>query len=169
MHNWRADAVRDLFGTIYHQGTIFDATAPAVSYLYSIMKSLDQNEAHEKANLIAYIATGNGFYSRSAPMMPDLEVPWQQQLAKRGTTLEAERDRVSLHRPVREAVSEHLLSLLPFLSSCNPEHRQQIAIALGRFPEHAESVPVLLAQLAVEPRHRVRYHINHSINRITMR
>src|SRR5439155_20735667 len=57
----RENALDGLFWSIYHQGTIYDATAPAVPFLLEIVGSPDVQDRHRILDLLAAIAGGCGY------------------------------------------------------------------------------------------------------------
>ena len=76
----------------------------------------------------------------------------RQQLAERGTTLEAELEREDeVVRAVRLAVGRGVEQLLPFLNDSQSEIRAAVARSLGQFPARAaELMPALEAAEASE-------------------
>jgi hypothetical protein len=58
----RAEAWRELYGSLWHQGTIYEATACAVPFLIELLK---RPEIFDKAEILAYLAAlfdGKGYW-----------------------------------------------------------------------------------------------------------
>jgi hypothetical protein len=166
----RAEAIRDLSMTICHQGTVYSATAAAVPFLYEILAAPEVPDKSEIARLLASIAIGTGYYSRSGALFADFEPVWREILAKEGKTLEAERERENVEiAAVRRAVSASLGLLMPYLRHEDRSLRRLVAIALGNFPEHAEkSLEALQSALAAETtRSAASAHMRRSIERLS--
>jgi hypothetical protein len=163
----RAAAIRDLSGIIWHQGTVYSATAAAVPFLYEMLAAPEVPDKSEIARLLASIADGGGYYSRSGAFFAEFEPMWRENLAKEGKTLEGEREREQVEiAAVRRTVSANLG--LPYLRHEDYSLRRLVAIALGNFPEHAEkSLESLQNALAAETtRSAASAHMRRSIERL---
>jgi hypothetical protein len=57
----RQEAIYELFGTIYHQGTVYSATAAAVPFLDELLTAPNVQDKSSLACLIASIADGAGY------------------------------------------------------------------------------------------------------------
>ena len=58
----REDAFSELFGNIWHQGTVYPATVKALSELITLLKSPDCKDRDSVTILVASIADGEGYY-----------------------------------------------------------------------------------------------------------
>lgn len=133
----RGAAYSELFSTIWHQGTIYAASALAIPFLYELLVDPETPQKEGVALLIATIADGTGYFLVHARKEADQE-RWRSLLAKQGKTLEIELEREAVEvKAVREAVSRDLRQLLPYLRDPHVQVRMSIAAALGHFPEHA--------------------------------
>jgi HEAT repeat protein len=153
----REDAISELFGTIWHQGTVYSATAAAVPFLYELLTA---PEVHDKASiavLLACVAEGVGYLEVHAAGGFG-ERNCREILARKGKTLEAELEREAAEvEAVRRAASAGLRHLPPYLNDPEPDVRRSVASALGHFPEHASWIlPALDAALASETDTHVR-------------
>ena len=147
----REEAIYELFGNIWHQGTVYPATAAAVPFLYDLLSAPEVQDKSSIAHLLACIADGVGYLEAHAT--PQLgESTWRKILAKQDKSLEAELAREAAEiNSVRGTASAGLHELLSYLSDSEPDIRQAVAVALGNYPEHAEcSLPALQAALASE-------------------
>src|SRR4029434_1620743 len=72
------EAVHELFGTIWHQGTVYSATPNAVPFLIEILRAMATHEPAGVVWLLAEIAQGQGYYTvharepKDAPTSVDL-------------------------------------------------------------------------------------------------
>jgi hypothetical protein len=55
-------AIWSLFGNIYHQGTVYSASAPAVPFLVEALSMMAPNRQAELLGLLASMAQGYGYY-----------------------------------------------------------------------------------------------------------
>ncbi|WP_152049962.1 HEAT repeat domain-containing protein [Tautonia marina] len=133
----RDEALDTLFGNIWHQGTVYPATAAAVPFLYELLQDADLPDPDGVALLLSSIATGRGYldvHARDAFGEP----LWQRILAKEGKSLDAEMEREAREiQSVRSAIAPGIPLLIPFLRSEHAEIRESIAEALAEYPEHA--------------------------------
>src|SRR5262245_55817641 len=58
----REDACSELFGNIWHQGTVYPATVKALPELIALLRSPDCIDRNLIAALVAKIADGDGYY-----------------------------------------------------------------------------------------------------------
>jgi len=145
----RQTALKDLFACLFHQGSVYEATARAVPFLFEVLNDPTTPERNWLAFLLASIADGRGYLNRHTSLD---EQRWRRLLAERGTTLEAElqlEDEVV--RAVRLAVGRNIEQLVPFLNDGQSEIRAAVARALGQYPARAaELLPQLEAAEARE-------------------
>jgi HEAT repeat protein len=166
----REEAIYELFGNIWHQGTVYPASAAAVPFLYELLTAPDVQDKPKIAHLLASIATGVGYLEVHA--VGDFGEPtWRKILAKDGKSLEDELAREAAEiNLVRRAASAGLQQLLPYLSDHEAEIRRSVAAALGNYPEHmAWSLPAIDAALVAETDEKVREALEESRARLTRR
>lgn len=158
----RQTALKELFACLLHQGTVYEATALAVPFLFELLSSSSTPERNWIAFLVASIADGKGYLSVHIGVD---EQRWRKILAERGTTLEAEREREDrIVRMVHAEVGRAVHLLLPYLSDGQSEIRAAIARALGMHPQRAgELLPMLEAAEARETADDAREAIRQSI------
>lgn len=164
----REGALYALFGNIWHQGTVYPATAAAVPFLYELLTAPETPDKVGVADLLACIAMGRGYLEVHATGRGKGAFE-REMLAKQGKSLEAEIEREAREiQAVRRAVSPRLPLLLPLLRNSESESRWYLVDALGRYPEHkALTVPALQAAVAVETDDEVRRAMNACIARLT--
>jgi HEAT repeat protein len=163
----RHEAIYELFGTLYHQGTVYSASAAAVPFLYELLTAPNVRDKSCLACLIASIADGAGYLEVHA--VDDFGEPtWRKILAQQGKTLEDElKHEAAEIQAVRQAVAAGLQHLRPYLRDSEPEVRYSVAVALGNYPEHAGwSLPAIEAALASEADHEVRQALARSQARL---
>lgn len=161
----RQTALKDLFACLFHQGSVYEATARAVPFLFELLADPATPERNWLAFLLASIADGQGYlknHTRSD------EQRWRQLLAERGTTLEAELQREDeVVRGVRLAVGRAVERLAPFLDDSQSEIRAAVARALGQYPARAaELLPLLRAAEARETASDAREALRLSLTKL---
>jgi HEAT repeat protein len=164
------NAAYELYGNIWHQGTVYSATAAAVPFLYEILAAPGVKGRSGIAHLLASIAAGRGYLEVHA-VSPHGEKSWREILGKRGKSLEEEISReAAVTASVHRAASSGLPALIPFLKDDEPEIRRAVASALGEYPEHtALSTPALTAAAEREVDEEAREAIQEAIDRLTSR
>lgn len=163
----RKDAIYELFGNIWHQGTVYEATIHAVPFLIELLVHPETPDKADIASLLASIADGRGYLEVHA--RPELfEAEWTQILGKQGTDLETEQQReLDITQRVRLAVREALPLLVPFLEDPEADVRECVAPALAVFPECAEEfLPLLEGALAREVDDHVREIMEDAVQRL---
>ncbi|MFH5804156.1 hypothetical protein [Alienimonas sp. DA493] len=108
-------AMHDLFGNVWHQGTVYPATPHAVPFL---LRLLEQGRpwAEQIAVLLGEIADGNGYLLVHARMLSSLRPTYEKIAADRGTTLEAEMaEERTVIAACRAAIAAGADALRPFL------------------------------------------------------
>lgn len=164
----RQAALYELFGNVWHQGTVYEATSYVVPYLVNIIKSSQSTDRESVAGLLAAIANGVGYLEVHAqPDSPFLDV-WEEVLSKSGTDLEEQiAEEQKWVAAVRKAVDPHLDLLYEFIQHEVWDIRYEVASALGKYPGHAEeSLPVLRAALEHETDDEIREAIRLSITKL---
>lgn len=158
----RQAALKELFACLLHQGTVYEASALAVPFLFELLASNDTPERNWIAFLVASIADGKGYLSVHIGID---EQRWRKILGERGTTLEAERAREErIVRMVHAEVGRAAHLLLPYLSDSQSEIRAAVARALRLHPERAaELLPALEAAEARETANDAREAVRQSI------
>jgi len=163
----REQAVYELFGNIWHQGTVYPATAAAVPFLYELLRNPAVPGRPAIAHLLSCIADGRGYLQIHAAG-DDGERTWRKILGDEGKRLEDELEREgAVVSSVRRAVSEGLAALVPYIGDPEPEIRRSVAVALGNYPEHAAlTLPALEAAAATEIDEEVQEALCESIERL---
>jgi len=140
----RQSALKELFACLVHQGTVSEASALAVPFLFELLAEPSTPERNWLAFLLASIGDGKG-YLRAHTSLD--EQSWRRVLAERGTTLEAELEREDeLVRRVRLEVGRGVHLLAPHLNDSQSEIRAAVARAVGHHPTRAaELIPLLKA------------------------
>src|SRR3954469_13012574 len=110
----RLQAFADLTETIWHQGTVYPASAAAIPFLFELLTCPGVHEPGWAASLLGSIATGEGWLQYE--LRVDGEQTLRKRLAGQGRSLEEamEEERAALtaiHRDVAAGL-EHLLPYL---------------------------------------------------------
>lgn len=128
-------AMQALFQTIWHQGTIYSASAKAVPFLLKLLEADGPHDKSAVAILLAELADGQPSFHRCEDN-PEEAARWREILAKSNRSLDDElaAGRV-YHADIREQIYAQLDLLYPFLRDENPEVRQSIAVAIGSYSQ----------------------------------
>lgn len=163
----RKNAIDELFGNIWHQGTVYPATAAAVPFLYELLNAPNVPAKSDIAGLLACIAAGSG-YLEVHGISEFGERTWRKILSEKGKSLEDEMEReASETRSVRRAAATRLLGLLPYLSDPEPGIRRVVADAFGCYPEYKEAtLPELRKAAKAEKEEEVQEALTESIERL---
>jgi hypothetical protein len=134
------NALYELYGSIWHQGTVYQATSYAVPFLLEVIQSPDMVDRAGVIQLLACIARGASYL--------DVHQRFSFFDEQRNTpefAAEKERELAWVTR-AHEAVGEGIDLYLSYLGDSSAAVRQTAAHALAAFPEHAERiVPPLLS------------------------
>src|SRR5262249_43234330 len=121
--------------SIWHQGSVYSATTPAVPFLYRMLEADETPDKQQVAVLLASIAR---YQVATLPEDPSA-------VADEGWAA------------TRRAVAERLDLLYPFIRDRDWGVRHAVAWAIGRFPEiAARLLPALEAAYRREPNKAVR-------------
>ena len=138
----REFAFRELFETIWHQGTVYEASAYAIPFLLKTLESPETPDKTSVAILLACLANGHSYLEVHAANEEDRSV-WREIFAKDNRDLDTETAKQIEHvNNARMAVSKGLHLLYPYLKDENASG--DIAKALALYPERkAEIIPLL--------------------------
>jgi hypothetical protein len=130
-------AAEDLFQTIWHQGTVYTATAAVIPFLYNLLEADGPYDKMVVAHLLAMIADGKPSFSH-CERDEQAAARWRAILAKAGRDLDAE---ISEGRRCSAEIDAQLRRridlLYPFLRDPEPEIRRSVAAAMVHFPDIA--------------------------------
>jgi hypothetical protein len=128
-----------LFETIWHQGCVYEATAPVVPVLYELLATEGPQDKAAIAHLLATIADGSpAFAGRSSA------------------------------QAIHKELARRLELLFPYLRNPDSGLRYSIAVAFRSFPETAvQLLPPLQAALREETDRDVRTAIEDTIDRLS--
>jgi HEAT repeat protein len=130
-----------LFGSIRHQGSVYEASAYAVPFLFQMLRSPKTPDKTTVAGLLASLALGSP-----------------------GTNKEPKYRWVNA---TRDAVEKELQLLYPFLQDPDEEIRGAIAVALSSYPGHSEeTIPLLEHALGSESDGFIRTTMQNSIDKL---
>lgn len=161
----RWEALYGLMETVWHQGTIYQATSHVVPFLVKMLQDDRTPDRAKVAFLLAAIADGNSYLEIHAEPATPMEATWRQILAEQGEDLDQKRsDEQRWVINVRKAVNPRLPLLYEFMDHQDPEIRMVIATALGNYPDHAgSSIDHLKTALELEHEQEVRDAITTSL------
>lgn len=147
----REKTLRELFGNIWHQGTIWEASSYAVPFLYELLKLPETPDKLSVAFLLANLATGTHSYYGVLENNKQEET-WRRILAKEAKNLEDEVAKTIKHEEAtRSAIRKEFNLLYPYLFCEEPVIRDSVAKAFGQYPEFKiETLPLLKNALASE-------------------
>jgi hypothetical protein len=141
----RERAIHELFGTIWHQGTVYEATAHAVPFLAGIAADPDVRDRASVVRLLAAIAEGAGYLEVHRSFIDPEE-------ADRDLDTN-ERAEATWVKSAREAVRAQMPTLLRLLEDQDVDVRRMApsAIARGAAGDQGEADDVLIDHLSREP------------------
>ncbi len=156
----RKHAYHELFGNIWHQGTVYSATAFAVPFLFELLDSPITQDKDMLICLLASIASGSGYYQVHQPIFKK----WDSNVDKHENEIIQEESNVNA---VRKAISPRFDTLLEHLSSKDSEIRLSIADATIYYREHSEkSISKLKEALKIETDEEVTEVIEESLSQL---
>lgn len=164
----RWDALYRLMETVWHQGTVYEATSHVVPFLVQMLQNSQTPDRAMVALLLASIADGHSYLEVHAAPGSSMEETWRQILREKGQDLE---EQLALElgwvEDVRQAVGPHIPLLYEFLGHDESEVRFVVSMALGRYSQHGvESMAQLKAALENEPEEYIRQAIEDSLTEL---
>jgi hypothetical protein len=161
----RRNASSELFGNIWHQGTVYPATAKALPELIALFKSPTCIDPDSVAILLASIANGDGYYHVHS-QHEKLRATVEEGLRKRGSSIAIEMTKEADYlRVIREMALEFLPLLEPFLDSPNSYTREAVVAAFSRYVGLFPRFKSLLQQrLAIESDEDVKFCIQSALS-----
>jgi hypothetical protein len=132
-----------LFETIWHQGTVYEASAYAVPFLFKALESPETLDKSAIAHLLSCLADGSSGLQVHAMSDKESENLWREILAKDNLELETEiAKEIEYVNKTRKAVGDNLQLLYPYLLD---EHVSgNVATTLALYPEKStETIPLL--------------------------
>lgn len=142
----RTKAFGDLYGNIYHQGSIYEATQHAVPFLIRIAGDDAAPDRADVLNLIADIGEGGSWHHshKDLSLLKDKASTPEFQSKMRAELSHA----AAAHRAVITGIPVYV----SLLSSSDPLIREAAAYTLSRFPRDATSaIPALIEQAQRDP------------------
>jgi hypothetical protein len=148
----RGAAISALFGNIWHQGTVYEASPYAVPFLQELLRSADTPDRLMIADLLAEMADGRPYLEASLGSEA-MQRLMREGLAREGRSFEQElADSRRFARETKMAVGKDLPLLYPYLTCAEAEIRRSIANALKNYPERADETLPLLEAAALSER-----------------
>lgn len=170
----REEACADLHERVWHQGTIYPASAEIIPFLWELLSCENELGRGCAVSLLCCIATGTG--SLHYGIRVDGEERIQSRLAKEGKSLsDALAEEKALLEGIRKAISLCLRDMIIYLQDTEGL-AISVAEVLGLFPEHSSwSIPILnelllstsdedLKQRLLESKTRLVTMQDHSLN-----
>lgn len=162
----REFALKLLHETIWHQGSIYQATAFAVPVIAELIKSPDITNNADFANLLASIAQGYGDFEEGFRSEKD-EGKWRDIFARQGIDLDDEvTENKKWAQATRNNVRKYLCLLYPYLKSPDGLNTW-IARALACYPELGyETIPLVEEAIELERDDDIRRWLNESLQKL---
>jgi HEAT repeat len=154
----REAALRELYGNIWHQGTVYEATAYAVPFLMELVQDRSVHERELILELLAILANGHSYIEVHSHLDPPRDDPAY------AAELASEREWV---RQARAAVLDGFHVYLRLLDDPDPAVRTGAAYALGGLHERAaESHAALHLRLDQEPAARAKAQMLQTLGKL---
>ena len=109
----RNNALHELFGNIWHQGTVYPATVKAIPALVALLQSPSCHDSQNVALLLACIANGDGYYNVHSNL-EKLRPTYEKILAEKGTSITEEIQRENIYV---EAIQSMAVEYMPLVES----------------------------------------------------
>jgi hypothetical protein len=124
-----------LFETVWHQGTVYPASATVVPFLYRLLEADGVPDRSMAAQLLAAIADGHSYLACHATTPESIAIH-ERIAAENGSTLAADLAReLADVEAARRAVGTRLDLLYPYLRHRERGVRHAVAAAIGHYPE----------------------------------
>src|SRR5579859_3280913 len=145
----RKKAIHALYGNIWHQGTVYEATAYAVPFMLELLHDPNVQDKAQILVLLVNLANGHSYLDVHQHLIrfdqSDTEgmrsAEWQAQLARE----------LSWVRAAHDAVCQGIPTYLDLLGAVDPEVRAAAAYTLAHFISVDAQVPLWLREhLALE-------------------
>jgi hypothetical protein len=160
----RSDAMYTLYGNIWHQGTVYEATAYAVPFLLELLQDESIADRREILVLLVHLAYGHSYWDVHQHLaMFDQLYPGRKESAGFKEEIDRELGWVAAaYRPVRDGLPIYL-RLLEHPDSALREAAAYLLSCLFDQFAFDEVVPALLARLERETDQGVRASLVHGI------
>ncbi len=158
------ETLDELFGNIWHQGTVYEATTYALPFLIDILRKGKTIDNSYLATLVAYIASGQGYYQVHSKV--EVINPFTNEKLNQPENLEEllEKERQIVNK-IREISIDTIDLLIPYIDHESSEVRRAIAEAFGCFPsESSKLLPILDSWLEHEGDKDVAEYLEESIS-----
>jgi hypothetical protein len=148
-------ACRLLHETIWHQGSIYEASLATIPFLFRFMESPRTNVRSCAASLLAALADGSHYLKYLASDEADGEQIWREILSKQGLDLETEITKEArVVTAAKATIGQDLHKIFAYIKDSEPKVRRAIASLFRFFPDKAnDTIPLLKEALAVEQDH----------------
>ncbi|MGB1288560.1 MAG: HEAT repeat domain-containing protein [Aggregatilineales bacterium] len=149
-----------LYGNIWHQGTVYEATAYAVPFLIELLESPDFPDKVAMLNYLSTLAQGNSYHDVHQHLSFFQEEDTSEMNALIAQELQWVKD-------AREGVYQHYLLYAKLLHDDDRHVRLEAVSLIGVFDEHPDTLlPILRRHLASETDIYVRTKIMIALGRI---
>lgn len=165
----RKESLYELCGTIWHQGTVYEASAFAVPYLLEMLRSPKTMDKAGIAVLVAELADGSSPLELYTDPEDEMSRLVCAALADQGRNFKTELCKgQEWVRATRDAVGSGLDLLIPYLGHEESAVREAVGRALSRFPERpGDTVPFLEHALQSETEAYVRETLKTALDELT--
>lgn len=162
----RMDAITFLHETIWHQGTVYTASAAVVPFLYELLIHRDVQDKGGIVSLLGCIATGESWLTYGIRV--DGEATMRERLGEEGRTLDdALKEEAETMQAIHRNISAGLQHLLPFLND-EDGLASVVADVVGNYPEHVSwLLPAIDKALASQSDVHVRHLLAQSKARLS--
>jgi tetratricopeptide (TPR) repeat protein len=149
----RDDTWQSLYSNIWHQGTVYQASAHAVPFLLRLLADHRTPDRDSVLDLLQSLATGNS-YLAVHHCEEDSVFNWRETLAKKGKDFDVELQReLSYIRAANEAVGEGIALFLELAEDAeqDTEMRRAAIATLAVLSTHVEMIVSRLRALLEQP------------------
>lgn len=153
----RGEAVQALFGTIWHQGTVYEASAHAVPFLIELLESASVADKDQILVLLAHLAKGTSYHDvhQHLPLFRNqaLTTDWKERIQRELAWVRSTTAAVNAGKPVYiglishpdSVVREAAAYLLASFTSPSPELARRLWSEYQRETDDRVKTSILLA------------------------
>jgi hypothetical protein len=172
----RRDACQDLHSTVWHQGTVYPASAVIIPFLFEVLACNNAIARNCAVSLLCCIATGEGWLDYEIRVNGEDKA--LERLKKKGRSL---KDSLAYQgnvlATIRTSVSADLSKLAPYMKNAELQEDTEetyvaslLAEVFGLFPEHASwTLAVIDRALENTSNEHLRRQLVASRDRLTTR
>ncbi len=125
-----------LYSNIYHQGTVYEATAYAVPFIVEVLEMLDTHAKHDILDLLFHLAHGHSYID----VHQHLTFTYDEETRNSQAFKDELQRELSWVKAAHDAVAEHYDVYLRLLTEGDERTQLMAVILLGNLPSNREKI-----------------------------